>query len=178
MSDDSIANAELLNDTAVQIDLIDSAITNSSLEALVRDQKEDHTLKACRSMAELNKGGYFYKGSVLYHRDHVLNSCVEQIVVPKCRRSEVVAVAHDKAFHQGYRKTSERIRYSFYWPSLRSDVINYCNSCKACAQRRRLRITDRVPIAPVERPTLPGEHLMMDVIGPIDPPQRRVTNIC
>ena len=77
----------------------------------MRDQNEDHTLKACKSMAEKKKGGYFFKDRILYHRDHVLNSHVEQIVVPKGRRSEVVAVAHDKAFHQGYRKTSERICY-------------------------------------------------------------------
>ena len=168
--DDNIANADLLNDTVMQHDLLDSATTNSYLENLVKDQNEDHTLKACKSMADSNKGGYFHKNSVLCHRDHVLNKHVEQIVVSKCRRSGVVAIAHDKTFHQGYRKTSERIRYSFYWPSLRADVINYCTSCKACAQRRRSRVTDRVPIAPVERPSLPGEHLMMDVIGPIDPP--------
>ena len=47
--DDNIANADLLNDNEVQNDLIDSAVTNSSLETLMWDQNEVHTLKACKS---------------------------------------------------------------------------------------------------------------------------------
>jgi len=48
-------------------------------------------------------------------------------------------------------------------------VIKHCNSCEPCLQRVRLRVADRVPIREIERPDLPGAHLMMDVIGPIDP---------
>jgi Integrase core domain len=33
-----------------------------------------------------------------------------------------------------------------------------------------MMVKERVPIAPIERACLPGGHLMMDVIGPIDPP--------
>ena len=73
-------------------------------------------------------------------------------------------------FIKNKKRTSERIRYSFYWPGLRADVLKHFNSCEPCLQRDRLRVTDRVPIREIERPDLPDAHLMMDVIGPIDPP--------
>lgn len=57
-----------------------------------------------------------------------------------------------------------------YWPGLQADVINHCNQCEPCSQHARLRVTDRVLITEIERPDLPGAHLMMDGIGPIDPP--------
>ena len=48
-------------------------------------------------------------------------------------------------------------------------MIKYVASCEPCLLKRRLVTKDRVPISPIERPGLPGEHLMMDIIGPIDP---------
>jgi len=42
-------------------------------------------------------------------------------------------------------------------------------TCEPCIRKRRLITKDRVPISPIERPGLPGEHLMMDIIGPIEP---------
>jgi len=79
-------------------------------------------------------------------------------------------LAHDKCgCHQGQKRRSERICYSFYWPSLKADVIKHCNSCEPCLQCA-IRVADCVPIRYIERPDLPGAYLMMDVIGPIDPP--------
>ena len=121
-------------------------------------------------MADCNKGGYEWIDNLLFHRDHVLCQPVLQLCVPEKRRNDILCLAHEKGYHQGHRKTIERIRYSFHWPTLRSDVIKFVSSCEACLRRRRLTVKDRVPIAPVERPELPGDHLIMDVIGPIDPP--------
>ena len=65
------------------------------------------------------------KEGILYHHDKVLNQSVTQIVVPSNRRSSIMSFAHDNSFHQGHKKTSERIRYSFFWPTLRSDIIHH-----------------------------------------------------
>lgn len=53
---------------------------------------------------------------------------------------------------------------------MRADVIKYVLSCEPCLLKRRLVTRDRPPIAPIERPGLPGDQLMMDIIGPIEPP--------
>jgi len=138
---------------------------------LAAEQTSDDSLSDCRALARNKKGRYYRHNGLLYHTDYVLGQFVKQLVVPKERRSIILNLAHDKCgFHQGQKRTSERIRYSFYWPGLRTDVIKHCNSCEPCLRRARLRVTDRVPIREIERPDLPGAHLMIDAIGPIDPP--------
>ena len=148
-------------------------LDNNSLsvrERLIEEQMSDSSLKNGRSQADIGRGNYLWQDGILYHKDKVLNQEVLQICVPQSRRKGVIELAHDKSFHQGSKKTSERIRYTFYWPSLKSDVIHHVTSCIQCQQKRRIMVKERVPIAPIERACLPGEHLMMDVIGPIDPP--------
>ena len=155
-----------VSDTVDTVDL--EAIKSPSIAT---EQANDETLTECRRLAKACKGGFELRGDVLYHGDVVLGQRVNQLVVPKERRAEVMKLAHDKCgFHQGQKRTSERIRYSFYWPGLRKDVVDYCNRCEACARHSRLRATDHVPINYIERPELPGMHLEMDVVGPIEPP--------
>jgi hypothetical protein len=158
-------------DDVINVDLLDSDEHEcfGKRHELILQQVNDDSLKACRSMADNNKNGYYWKDGILFHKDRVLNQIVEQLVVPQSRRRNIVEFAHNSCFHQGHKKTSERIRFSFTWPSLKSDVINFVSSCEPCQLRRKLVVKDRVPIAPVERPGLPGEHLMMDIIGPIEP---------
>lgn len=138
---------------------------------LASEQISEVTLSDCRSLARAKKGGFEWRDGLLYHVDYVVGQRVDQLVVPKDRRSIILKLAHDKCgYHQGQKRTSERIRYSFYWPGQRADVVNYCNQCLECLQRARLRTDDRCVINAIERPELPGAHLMMDCIGPIDPP--------
>jgi hypothetical protein len=165
--------------------LVDQNVNANSI-SLSSEQAEDDSLAVCRAMAKSKKGGFEWRNGLLYHTDFVLGQRVDQLVVPKDRRPDILKLAHEKCgFHQGQKRTSERIRYSFFWPGLRKDVVDYCNQCEPCLQISRLRATDRVPISSIERPELPGAHLMMDVIGPIDPPSAQghkyllcVTDVC
>lgn len=163
--DNDIMNVDMLDTTDIKFGNVDS----TSRDKLISDQRSDVSLKASRSLADHNKGGYKWIDGILYHSDKILNTSVMQIVAPANRRADILALAHDQHFHQGHKKTSERIRCSFYWPTLRSDVINYVASCEPCMLKRRLVKKDRVPISPIDRPGLPGEHIMMDIIGPIEP---------
>jgi len=53
---------------------------------------------------------------VLFHRDVITGVCVEQLVVPVCKREAIVKIAHDAdtSGHFGLEKTLIRINYSFY----------------------------------------------------------------
>ncbi|GFV79926.1 retrovirus-related Pol polyprotein from transposon opus [Trichonephila clavipes] len=73
----------------------------------------------------------------------------------------------------GPKKTLERIKYSFFWEGLSSDVKKFCESCKECQLTRSVRIKDRSPITPVARSELPFQVVNMDMIGPIDPPSSK-----
>jgi hypothetical protein len=164
--------------SSVQGEVIDDP-ARSGTNVLIQEQTADLTLAEPLALAKSGKGGYMFKDNFLFHTDHVLGQVVEQIVVPKSRREHVMQLAHDQCGgHLAYKKTSERIRFSFYWPSLKSDVLHYCASCLSCQQRSRQRVTDRVPIVPIPRASTMGERMTMDIIGPIDPPSAKGHKYC
>ncbi|GFU84646.1 retrovirus-related Pol polyprotein from transposon opus [Trichonephila clavipes] len=125
--------------------------------------------------AKEGKGNYYEVDGYLFHRDKILGESIGQLVIPKCRRTEVLRLAHTSVFssHMGPKKTLERIKYSFFWEGLRANVKKFCESCKECQLTRSVRIKDRSPITPVARPELPFQGVNMDLIGPIDPPSSK-----
>ncbi|GFW13961.1 retrovirus-related Pol polyprotein from transposon opus [Trichonephila clavipes] len=118
------------------------------------------------------KGNYYEVDGYLFHRDKIVGESIGQLVIPKCRRTEVLRLAHTSVFssHMGPKKTLERIKYSLFWEGLSSNMKKFCESCKECQLTRSVRIKDRSPITPVARSELPFEVGNMDLIGPIDPP--------
>ncbi|GFU58197.1 retrovirus-related Pol polyprotein from transposon 17.6 [Trichonephila clavipes] len=125
--------------------------------------------------AKEGKGNYYEVDGYLFRRDKILGESIGQLVIPKCRRTEVLRLAHTSVFssHMGPKKTIERIKYSFFWEGQRADVKKFCELCKECQLTRSVRIKDRSPITPVARPELPFQVVNMDLIGPIDPPSSK-----
>ncbi|GFW40891.1 retrovirus-related Pol polyprotein from transposon opus [Trichonephila clavipes] len=122
--------------------------------------------------AKEGKGNYYEADGYLFRRDKILGESIGQLVILKCRRTEVLKLAHTSVFssHMGPKKTLERIKYSFFWEGLRANVKKFCESCKECQLTRSVRIKLRSSSTPVARPELPFEVGNMDLIGPIDPP--------
>ncbi|GFQ84043.1 retrovirus-related Pol polyprotein from transposon 17.6 [Trichonephila clavata] len=128
--------------------------------------------------AKEGKGNYYEVGGgdgYLFHRDKILGESIGQLVIPKCRRTEVLRLTHTSVFssHMGPKKTLERIKYSFFWEGLRAHVKKFCESCKECQLTRSVMVNDGSPITPVARPELPFQVVNMDQIGPIDPPSTK-----
>ncbi|GFV63937.1 CCHC-type domain-containing protein [Trichonephila clavipes] len=121
--------------------------------------------------AKEGKGNYYEVDGYLFHTDKILGESIGQLVIPKCRRTEVLKLARTSVFrsHMGPKKTLQRIKYSFFWEGLRADVKKFCYSCNECQLTRLVRVKDRSPITPVARPELPFQVVNMDLIGPIDP---------
>ncbi|GFV43485.1 retrovirus-related Pol polyprotein from transposon opus [Trichonephila clavipes] len=113
--------------------------------------------------AKEGKGNYYEVDGYLFRRDKILGESIGQLVIQKCRRTEVLKLAHTSVFssHMGPKKTIERIKYSFFWDGLRADVKKFCESCKECQLTRSAR------------PELPFHVVNMDLIGPIDPPSSK-----
>ncbi|GFT35436.1 CCHC-type domain-containing protein [Trichonephila clavipes] len=82
--------------------------------------------------AKKGKGNFYEVNGYLFHRDKILGESIGQLVIPKCRRTEVLRLAHYSVFRSqmGPKKTLERIKYSFFWEGLRIDVKKFCESCK------------------------------------------------
>ncbi|GFY12978.1 uncharacterized protein TNCV_665441 [Trichonephila clavipes] len=125
--------------------------------------------------AKEGKGNCYEVDGYLFHRDKILGENIGQLVIPKCRRTEVLRLAHTSVFssHMGPKKMLERAKYSFFWEGLRANVKKFCESCKECQITRSVRIKDRSSITHVARPELPFQVVNMDLIGPIDPPSSK-----
>ncbi|GFU12642.1 retrovirus-related Pol polyprotein from transposon opus [Trichonephila clavipes] len=127
--------------------------------------------------AKEGKGNYYEVDGYLFRRDKILGESIGQLVIPKCRRTEVLKLAHTSVFssHMGPKKTLERIKYSFFWEGLRADVKKFCESCKECQLTRSVRIKDRSSSTPVARPELPFEHTRWGEAVPLTSLNAKVT---
>ena len=95
---------------------------------------------------------------------------VNQVVVPKQLRGEVLWLAHEGplAGHLGINKTQQRILQHFYWPSLRTDVVTFCKSCHACQMTGKPNQTPQVaPLVPIPVMDEPFSRVILDCVGPL-----------
>jgi len=146
---------------------------------LIQEQKDDETLAQCWSLANKQKGGYYVKNGLLFHICKIAGQCCEQLCLPRQRRPLVLNLAHEVyGAHLGKEKTRDRIRLSFYWPTLVSDCKRHCMTCVQCQKRARSTVFDRVPISPIPRANEPFTHLFMDCMGPLFPNQKAKYNYC
>jgi len=113
----------------------------------------------------------FLKNAILFHRTKILDNFVERLIVPKKRRRALLELAHDKlGCHLRVRRTKDRMGFSFMWPTMIKDVVDYCRSCEVCQKRAPTTCTyrDRVPIeggvVSVEPVSI---HLYVDALGPL-----------
>jgi hypothetical protein len=95
---------------------------------------------------------------------------VHQLVLPVAKRKEALVLAHDTLWggHLGAKKCLQRIKMSFWWPTICEDVRAWCGSCKDCQLRKRVTRLDRVPISAVVRPDETFEVMNCDAIGPFE----------
>ena len=68
---------------------------NKSNDDLVTKQQNDPSLASCWEMAKVNKGNFVIDREMLFHVDKVEGVIVTQLCVPKCRRYEMLQLAHD-----------------------------------------------------------------------------------
>ncbi|XP_064470179.1 uncharacterized protein LOC135384927 [Ornithodoros turicata] len=144
-------------------------------EIFRNQQEQDETLREAWEQSRAETHGMMVIDGLLYHRDSLSGSTIKQLVVPRERRGEVLRVAHDSPFagHLGERKTLQRIKLSFHWPTLKADVKEYCRTCHECQIRSPAKKLDRVPIVPLSRPEVPFQIVNIDCIGPLDPSSAR-----
>ncbi len=102
---------------------------------------------------------------------------IHQIVIPPEYREEILNLGHDcpLAGHLGVKKTKEKILQHFWWPTLWSDVTEYCRTCHTCqvVGKPNQRIP-RAPLHPIPAFGEPFSHVIIDCVGPL--PKTRAGN--
>jgi transposase InsO family protein len=143
-------------------------LRRANAETLRSEQVSDESLTHCWTLARNNKGDYFIHDGLLYHRDNVVGQAVSQLCLPARRRAEVLKLAHDiHGGHLSFRKSRDRVRLSFHWPTLKPDLLRHIQCCVKCQTRARVTYRDRVPITPIPRAQTAFTHWVMDCFGPI-----------
>ena len=142
-----------------------------SLSKFKELQQKDDNLKQCVEAAEgspSTAGVGFYQNDGLFFRRWIPGVEVEQLVLPRHCREEVLKLAHSVplAGHMGKEKTARRILQRFYWLTLYQDVAKYSKGCLTCQKSTQSR-TKRAPL--ISLPTIqePFKRIAMDIVGPL-----------
>ena len=103
-----------------------------------------------------------------------------QIVIPLLYHKEILSMAHDTPMsgHLGINMTYHKILTHFYWPSLKTDVSQFCRICHTCQMvgkpNQKIHKAHLQPIPAFEEPF---SRIIVDCVGPYQKPNL-VTNIC
>lgn len=63
------------------------------------------------------------------------------------------------------KRMLSRIKTSYYWKSMRSDIKNYVKNCKLCQVNKPLRRSNKAPMEITTTSTRPFERLALDIVG-------------
>ncbi|GBN17717.1 Retrovirus-related Pol polyprotein from transposon 297 [Araneus ventricosus] len=114
--------------------------------SFIESQISDPTLSYAWEMARMGGNACAIKDGVLTHTEYICGEKVRRVVLPKCKRDEVLRVAHEipLAGHLGEQKTKQRIKHSFFWPEIKKDVKEFCQTCKTPSWNDHLLHVDSV----------------------------------
>ena len=92
---------------------------------------------------------------------------VLQLLVPKQLVTEAIRESHEgmTGGHFGVKRTTDQVKRRFYWPSLKDDVIRFCQTCPKCNEYHRGKLKRQGPLRPVLAGA-PNERYYIDTTGP------------
>jgi len=141
-----------------------------SSSEVAQEQRDDPSLTGCWKLADKGCARFVVKDNLPYHRTKILGQNVYKLVVPKSRRAYVLKMEHDSfGGHMGFKRTKARTSYTFYWPGLREDCLQYVKTRETFQLKARVTYRDRVrrvPIKPIPRADRIFEHSFIDCAGP------------
>lgn len=71
---------------------------------------------------------------------------VSQLLLPRTMREEVLQELHDRMGHQGIDRVEKLVRARFYWPNMRSDILNWISKCDRCNLAKMPHLKVRTPM--------------------------------
>jgi len=90
-----------------------------------------------------------------------------RLCVPEEERKKLLGEVHDEpheSAHAGWVRTLAGLREHFYWPSMRTDVINYVRTCDPCQKIKHSRGAGSGFLQPLEIPANPFDDISLDLI--------------
>ncbi|XP_052392086.1 uncharacterized protein LOC127939541 [Carassius gibelio] len=135
-----------------------AVLTNKNLSPVEQRNMDVELKKLSRQFTRLKlKKGVMFR-SIFDPRD---GEEICQVVVPEPLRYKVYESQHDHCGHFGERSTLERMRRSYYWPTMSKDIQNWIQECKRCALAKDVFPKIRAPMT-CTNVSAPLEVLAMD----------------
>ncbi len=135
-----------------------AVLTNKNLSPVEQRNMDVELKKLARQFIRLKlKKGVMFR-TIFDPRD---GEEICQLVVPEPLRYKVYESQHDHCGHFGERSTLERMRRSYYWPTMSKDVQSWIQECKRCALAKDVFPKIRAPMT-CTNVTAPLEVLAMD----------------
>ena len=83
-------------------------------------------------------------------------------------RESLYSLAHDSLGHFGGDKSYVALRNNYYWPHMRSNLVNaYIPSCESCQHNKSWTSLPMGPLHPLPVPDGRLECIAMDFVGPL-----------
>jgi hypothetical protein len=104
------------------------------------------------------------RNGLLYFEDANANI---RLCIPASEREGILKEVHDGAHegaHAGWERTLASLRERFYWPSMRSDTIEYIRTCDPCQKIKHDRGAKAGFLQPLEIPATPFDDISLDLI--------------
>ena len=89
-----------------------------------------------------------------------------QIVLPLTIRPTIMTELHDNPSsggHFAYLRTLLNVQKRYFWPTMRSDILAYCDSCVTCAKNKKR--TSRPSLKPIDIARGPFDVIAADFVG-------------
>jgi len=71
------------------------SINVADAEQIALEQQNDKSLALCISLADRDKAGYYIRDNILYRKENILGHEVEELCLPRSRRSQSIRLAHE-----------------------------------------------------------------------------------
>ena len=128
--------------------------------------KKDLQLHEQLSNYFLSSDGLLYHAST---QNNKTRPFVDQLVVPEPMKPSIIQKYHDTIWsgHLKFEKTLQKIRLSFFWKHMYTDVQKYVNSCRLCMERHAHKSIKRAPLQRTLTPAYPMHISSFDIVGPL-----------
>ena len=115
----------------------------------------------CRSQLEMKNGILYYKWEGNVNERFLL-------VVPDSLKKMVLQHCHDELSggHLCFKKTLKKVKQSFYWVSMRNDVLQHVRACSVCARMKHANLKSRAAMVNFHAGAV-CERVHIDLMGAI-----------
>lgn len=166
-------NVEEINNISIQTQFLPDLLDRIQ----IHQTQDSHCLKIIESLnskSDMSKFPviYFLKNDILYctPKTHTRSnfSNPDKLVIPLTLIPEILSLCHDSpaVTHQGFSKTLNRVKMSFYWPCLYKHIKQYIKSCNSCNEKRAHKPAKLAPLQRVPVTTKPMQCVAIDALGP------------